>query len=117
MASRSISTRPVFVKWKIYSWQSLRNRFELIGLKCPYERTSPPRSSIVIDLIQWIVFCRTKKSCDTITISWGNIGFDGAEPTLRKNEPVDFRTRRTPAAHFSHHSKYDCRSCRSEYFW
>src|SRR6266478_5736153 len=101
----------------MYSWQSFRKRRELIGLKCPYDRISSYRSSIVIDLIQWIVFWRTKKSRNTITISWGNIGFDGAEPMLRKNEPVDFRTRRASAAHFSHHSKYDCRSCRSEYFW
>src|SRR6202047_5267009 len=101
----------------MYSWQSFRKRRELIGLKCPYDRTPPSRPSMLIDLIQWIVFCRTKTLRNAITISCGNIGFDGAEPTLRKNEPVDFRTRRTSAAHFSHHSKYVCRSCRSEYFW
>src|SRR6266480_6601814 len=113
-ASRSISTRPVFVKWKMYSWQSFRNRFELIGLKCPNDRTSPARSSIVIDLIQCIVFCKTNRSRSSITISYGSIGFDGAAPMLRKNEPFDFKILRTSAAHSRHQPRYDCRSCRSE---
>src|SRR5213080_3527056 len=62
-----------------------------------------------------MVFCRTNKSRSSITISCGNIGFDGAAPMLRKNEPVGFRIRRTCSVHPWHHRKYDCRSCRSEY--
>jgi len=114
-ASRSISTRPDFVKWKIYSWQSFRNRFELIGLKWPCDWRPPSRSPIVIDLTQWIVFCKTNKSRSPIAISCGSIGLDGAEPMLRKNEPLCFRIRWTCEAHSPHQRKYDCRSCRSEY--
>jgi len=108
MASRSSSTRPLFVRWKMYSWQSFRKRGELIGLKWPYERLSLNRSSdcgIVIDLIQWMVFCKTNKSRNAITISCGSIGFDGALPMFKKNEPSAFRMRRISAAHFRQHSK------------
>src|SRR5438445_11553238 len=51
-----------------------------------------------------------------ITISCGNIGFDGAEPILRKSDPWLFRTRRISAAHLRHHCRYDSRLSLSEYF-
>jgi len=35
---------PDFVKWKTYSWQSFRNRRELIGLKWPNVLVSPSTS-------------------------------------------------------------------------
>src|SRR5262249_4785004 len=50
-----------------------------------------------------------------MTISWGSIGFDGAAPMLRKKEPSGFNRRRICPAHSPHQSKYDRRSCRSEY--
>src|SRR6266481_3076963 len=63
-----------------------------------------------------MTFCRTNKSRNRKTSSCGSIGFDGAAPTFRKKEPLDFSTRRICAAHSQHQFKYDCRSCRSEYF-
>src|SRR5262249_56084300 len=50
-----------------------------------------------------------------MTISWGSIGFDGAAPMLRKKEPSGFNRRRICPAPSPHQSKYDRRSCRSEY--
>src|SRR5262249_41205475 len=50
-----------------------------------------------------------------MTISWGSIGFDGAAPMLRKKEPSGLNRPRICPAHSPHQSKYDRRSCRSEY--
>src|SRR5215468_558368 len=50
-----------------------------------------------------------------MTISCGSIGFEGAAPMLRKKEPSGFNRRRICPAHSPHQSKYDRRSCRSEY--
>src|SRR6266403_152326 len=63
-----------------------------------------------------MVFWSTNRSRSRKTISCGSIGFDGAEPMLRKNEPVGLRMRRIPVAQVAHQFKYDCRSRRSEYF-
>src|SRR5213592_14593 len=100
----------------MYSWQSFRKRFDLIGLKWPWDWRLPSRSSIVIDLIQLITFCKIHTSRNRKTTSCGNIGLDGADTMLRKSEPSVFKTRRTSVAHVSHQSKYDSRSWRSEYF-
>src|SRR5205809_5262612 len=71
---------------------------------------------MVIALIQWITFCRTKVGRSRITNSCGNIGLDGAEPTFKNNDPLLLRIRCTSAVHLRLHSKYDSRASVSEYF-
>src|SRR2546423_1521142 len=63
-----------------------------------------------------MTFCKTNRSRNWRTISCGSIGLDGADPMLRKKEPLDFNTRRISVAHLPHHSKYDSRFSLSEYF-
>src|SRR3989344_2189725 len=91
IASLSTSTSLFFVKWKIYSWQLLRNLLLLTGLKCP---TLIFCSGIEIDFIQSIVFCTFKFSLliAFATSKAFNSSLD-LSPILKNNEPLSFRTR------------------------